>query len=396
MRRKSVLVCGLGIAGAALTRGLASDGFDVTVVERASALRDDGYMIDLWGVGYDAAERMELLPALRAVGYEIEEVRMVDSDSHRVGGFDGSVLRSALGGRFFSAMRGDLVRTLSEGIAQRAHCRFGDRVVRIEQTADVVMVEFERGATEFFDLVIGADGAHSTVRELTFGPGRPSFETYLGYVAAAFRADAYEPRDDGVYVSYTEPGRHIGRYALRDGSSAFFFIFEAPQRPDRMLGDRIAQRSLLQEHLGQSGWEAAAIGGALAHCDSFYFDAVSQVRTPTWSRGRVALVGDAAYGPSLLAGEGAALAMAGAYTLARELRRPGMSHRVAFANYEGALRPGIELRQRAARRHGAWFAPHTRLGLTLRNRASSLLDRPAIARYALTGGAANLLSAVDS
>jgi len=394
MQNKSVLVCGLGIAGATLARCLAGPGFDVTVVEHANALRDDGYMIDIWGVGYDVVERMGLLPALRPLGYEIDEVRLVDANGRRVGGFGGAALRKALGGRFFSIMRGDLARTLGEGISQRARCRFGERVVHIEQRVGAVRVEFEHGPAEFFDLVIGADGAHSTVRTLAFEPS-PPYECYLGYMAAAFRAGAYQPRDEGAYVGYTVPGRQIARYALRDGSSAFFFIFEEPQRPDIAPHDSAAQRARLQQRFGDGGWESDAILKALSCSDTFYFDAVTQVRMPAWSRDRVALVGDASYAPSLLAGEGAALAMIGAYTLARALRRSDDSHRAAFASYEAALRPVIEPRQRAARRYGAWFAPHTRLGLSVRNRVSRLLDIPAVARYALAQRATDLLATVD-
>ena len=138
-----------------------------------------------------------------------------------------------------------------------------------------------------------------------------------------------------------------------------------------------ARAALLEEFAG-AGWECDEILDAMNRTGELYFDAVAQVRIPSWSRGRVALVGDAAYCPSLLAGEGAGLAMAGAYVLAHALHRSSGDHRSAFDEYERMLRPLVDRKQRAAARFGQWFAPRTRLGIWIRNAATRAMRLPFI------------------
>ena len=141
------------------------------------------------------------------------------------------------------------------------------------------------------------------MRDRVFGDGE-GYERYLGYYTAAFSAGGYPHRDEGVYVSYAQPGRQLARYALRDGRSAFFFVFaqDAPLEIDHHDVD--AQRRVLRDRLAGAGWEADEILDVMDDATDLYFDAVAQTRMPEWSRGRTVLVGDAAYCPSLLAGQG--------------------------------------------------------------------------------------------
>jgi 2-polyprenyl-6-methoxyphenol hydroxylase-like FAD-dependent oxidoreductase len=337
-------------------------------------------MIDFWGVGYDVAERMGLLPQLIRDGYRIREVRLVDAAGKRVAGFDAGVLRAVSGGRFLSLLRGDLAARLHQLVADRVETLFGDSISSLEQDADGVTVSFEHAPTRRFDLVVGADGLRSKVRSLAFPEVR---ERYLGYYAAAVCAGDYRHRDPGAYVSYTVPGRQVARYALRDGRSAFFFIFAQDGRLAIEDHDRTAQRDALWRTFVAAGWECREILRAMCLADDLYFDAVAQIRLSTWSRGRVGLVGDAAYCPSLLAGQGAALAMAGAYRLAHALAVSAGDHRVAFAEYERVFKPFADGKQRGAEWFGGWFAPRTRLGVGVRNLMTRLMNRPAVARLVL-------------
>jgi 2-polyprenyl-6-methoxyphenol hydroxylase-like FAD-dependent oxidoreductase len=379
---RSALISGAGIAGPALARWLLREGWAETLVERAPALRTGGYMIDVWGVGYDALERMGLLAAARERGYDLQRLVLVVARGAPAATIDATALRSALGSRFFSIPRGELAALLFEAVRHDADCRFGDHLTALSHDAQGrVLAQFAHGAPQRFDLAVGADGLHSAVRTIAFSDGRA--ERPLGYAAAAFACRGYRPRDDGAYTSFTVPGRQLARYALRDHISAFFFVFEAT---DALPGphDTAAQKALLQRLYAGAGWECDAVLQRLQGADELYFDHVSQVVAPRWSQGRIALLGDAAHAPSLLAGQGAAFAMAGALVLAHALREAGDGDvPAALTRYEAQLRPFIERKQRSARRFGGWFAPHSAAGLWLRNQAAKLMGVPALARWAI-------------
>jgi 2-polyprenyl-6-methoxyphenol hydroxylase-like FAD-dependent oxidoreductase len=243
---------------------------------------------------------------------------------------------------------------------------------------------FERGGARRFDAVIGADGLHSKVRELAFGP-EAKFERYLGYVAAAFAVDGYRPRDEGVYVSYTTPGRQVARFAMRGDRTMFFFV--VADRESSVFVPRNTDEykaAYLSSHFGSCEWECAAILHALQARPDIYLDRVSQIRLPHWSKGRIALLGDAAFAPSLLAGQGAALAVTSAYVLAGELASAARPEE-AFARYEQRLRGFIAGKQKSVYGLGRAFAPATRTGLRLRNLASRALNIRSIAKLAMRG-----------
>jgi 2-polyprenyl-6-methoxyphenol hydroxylase-like FAD-dependent oxidoreductase len=337
-------------------------------------------MIDFWGVGYDVAERMGLLPRLREDGYRIREVRLVNASGKRVAGFDADVMRDVSEGRFLSLLRGDLARRVHELVADRVGMLFGDSIAALEQDARGVTVTFEHAPVRRFDLVVGADGLRSRVRSLCFEGAQ---ERHLGYYTAAFCAGNYPHRDPGCYVSYTVPGRQVARYALRDGQSAFFFIFAQDEPLGIADHDVASQRQALWDRFGAAGWECREILEALEGSEGLYFDAVAQIRLSSWSSGRVVVLGDAAYCPSLLAGQGAGLAMAGAYTLAHALATARGDHRAAFADYERRFKPLADAKQRGAEYFGGWFAPRTRLGLGFRNVATRLMNLRPVARLIL-------------
>lgn len=366
-----MLISGAGIAGPTLAYWLLRYGFTPTLVERAPALRTGGYMIDFWGVGYDVAERMGLLPVLHRDGYRLEEVRVVNSSGRRIAGFDARVFQAASNGRFVSLLRGDVAQRVYELVEGRMATMFFDSIAALNEDPTGIAVRFEDARPRRFDLVVGADGLHSSVRRLAFGDGTEQ-ETYLGYYTAAFSVEGYPHRDEGAYVSYSLPGRQVARYALRERRSAFFFIFARDGRLALDHHDTAAQKAVLRAAFAGGGWECDEILAAMDAAEDLYVDAVAQTRIPGWSRGRVALVGDAAYCPSLLAGQGAAFAMAGAYLLAEALATAA-DHSAAFQEYERRFRPFVDRKQRAAERFGWWFAPRTRAGIRLRDAATSLM-----------------------
>jgi 2-polyprenyl-6-methoxyphenol hydroxylase-like FAD-dependent oxidoreductase len=367
----NILISGGGIAGQALAYWLVRAGVTPVIVEEAWELRTGGYMIDFWGVGYGVSERMGLHERLREIGYDIREIRLVDGRGHRKAALTTDSMREALGGRYVSLLRGELVRELHRMLDNGVEVIFGDRVRSLAQGTQGVVVEFERGPARQFDAVVGADGVHSSVRRIEFGTDA-DFEAPLGYSIAAFTANGYPHRDEGVYLSRTIPGRQVVRCTLRGARSVFFIVLSSELTHGRSLDTPAEQRSCIVDAISGMRWEVPEIVAALEHCDDLYFDSVCQIRMPTWSRGRVALLGDAAYCPSLLAGEGASFAMAGAYILAGEIAAAPGELEHAFRQYEQRLKPFIERKQQAALRLGGWFAPRTRFGLLVRNELTRL------------------------
>jgi 2-polyprenyl-6-methoxyphenol hydroxylase-like FAD-dependent oxidoreductase len=384
MVSRTVLISGIGIAGPTLAYWLSRGGFRPTLIEHAPAPRTGGYVIDFWGLGYDIAERMGLAADIERAGYHAQEMRVVDDHGRRVAGFGAKVFRELTGGRYVTVARSELSRLLFEKSAGTAEVVFGDEVVAIDERPTRVDVTFRHGGQRPFDLVIGADGLRSTVRRLAFVPGSWS-EKQLGYNVAAFEASGYRPHDESRYVMYNQPGRMVGRFALRDDRTLFLFVFEAGASDPPAQLKLPAQKAILRETYAEGHWECRPILDELDRAGDLYFDRVSQIKMASWSRGRIGLIGDAAFCVSLAAGQGAALAMTAAYVLAGELARACGRHEEAFAEYEKLLRAYIETKQRGAERFSVALAPRTRTGLFLRNQVIKAAAIPGLAR--LTFGA---------
>jgi 2-polyprenyl-6-methoxyphenol hydroxylase-like FAD-dependent oxidoreductase len=380
MGRKTVLISGLGVAGPTLAFWLNAAGFQPTIIEHAPALRSGGYVIDFWGLGYDIAEIMGIRDRLNGEGYHIREMRIVDKRGKRVAGFGTKVFLELTDGRYVTIARSALSRLLAEKIGASTEVIFGDEIGSLRECDNGVEVKLKRGGQRKFDLVVGADGLHSRVRHLVFGP-QDYFEKRLGYMVAAFETTGYRPRDDDVYVMFSDPGRMVGRVALRDDRTLFLFVFNVDAaEPESLPSDLSGQKAILRARFGDDVWECTQILDALECTDELYFDRVSQIRMPKWSQGRIALVGDAAYCVSLMAGQGSALAMTGAYVLAGELAKASGRHTEGFANYEKNLRSFMETKQQGAERFAGAFAPKTRWGLFLRNQVIKAAAFPGVAR----------------
>lgn len=377
-----IAINGVGVAGPALAYWLIKGGHDVLLVEEAPEIRSGGYIIDFWGVGYDIAEKMGIIPRLRDLGYQIQDVRFVDENGKKCGGFSADVFGRAgiTDGRFTSLRRSDLASTIYSLIKNDVETILSDSISTIEETENNVHIGFERSTPRDVDLVIGADGLHSRIRSLVFGPEN-SFEKKLGYYVAAFEVDGYNPRDELVYVSHAVPGKQISRFSMRGGKTLFLFVFQ-----DKFLsGDEPAdldERSMMiQKIFADVKWECPQILDAIGDVDEIYFDRVSQIRMNKWTKGRVALIGDAAACVSLLAGEGTGLAMAEAYVLAGELFRSAGDHTQAFARYEDLMMPFLAKKQRSAANFASSFVPASAFGITMRNIVTKLLKLPFVANY---------------
>ncbi len=379
-RHKTILVSGMGIAGPTLAFWLKAGGFEPTLIERSPRLRTGGYVIDFWGLGYDIAEHMGLRKDIERVGYHVQEMRVVDDRGRRVSGFDVDVFRELTKGRYVTLGRSELSHLLFDKAAGTSEVMFDNEIVSLEGREDDVCVQFKHGRERQFDLVVGADGLHSEVRRLAFGP-QHQFEKNLGYAVAAFEISGYRPRDEDVYVMYGRPGRSLGRFTMRENRTLFLFVFATGN--DALPETLDGKKELLFSLYVNDKWECRHILDELKGTQELYFDKVSQIRMPSWSRGRVALVGDAAFCVSLLAGQGSALAMTAAYVFAGELAKAGGRHELAFREYEAFLRAYIHAKQEGAVRFGGALAPKTRWGLWFRNQVMNAFTIPGLARLAV-------------
>jgi 2-polyprenyl-6-methoxyphenol hydroxylase-like FAD-dependent oxidoreductase len=374
-----VLIVGAGIAGPTLAYWLLRAGHEPTLVERAPQLRQGGYLIDFWGAGFEVAERMGIAGELRRLGYRFTAARAVGVDGRRVGSFETSTVLGS-GDRYVSIARSDLAAVIFDALDGRVELMLDETVRSLEDHGDRVRVSFERHEQRDFDLVVGTDGLHSQVRRLAFGP-EEWFEKYLGIVVAVFDVEGYRPRDELVAMMHAEVGFQVVRVALRDDVT--MFALTVRHEGNAPIESVAEQQELLRRRLAGARWETPPILEAMQRARTFYFDRVSQIRMPSWSRGRVALVGDAAACPSLLAGQGSALAMVEAYVLAAELARSNGDHVDAFARYQQRLAPFLRAKQDAAKGLGLAFAPRNRFELSVRNTVIRLMGIRLVAKLAM-------------
>lgn len=372
----NVLISGGGIAGLTLASRLHRIEHRPLVVERSSRTRDDGYMIDFFGPGYDAAEKIGMLPGIEGLHYQIPRLAFLDAAGGEKFSVGYAALRKdLLGDRHFNFMRGDLQQLLYSKIQDHVEVRFGVEVESFEQHDTGVHVELTDGTAGTFGLLVGADGVHSRVRKLAFGD-ESKFWRPLGYRAAAFTVDdtGMRARLDNAFYSLTEPGRQVAVYPIRGGRLATLFVHKARR------GKRASATDLVGEEMravyGSMGWIVPELLKRCPAGSGLFFDEVGQIEMPHWRTGRVVLVGDACQCVSLLAGQGASLAVAGACLLAEELEAEKGDVGFALARYESRLRPEVESRQKAGRRLAQWFVPDDRARLLARDVAMRLATGP--------------------
>ena len=371
---RTVLISGASVAGPVLAYWLHRHGFRPVVVERAGAVRGGGYPIDVRGVALDVVDRMGVLPRLREAHAGTRHVTFVDAGGRVRSRVHQDQLTGRPGGHDIEIPRGELTRVLHERTRDHVEYVFDDSITAIEQDADGVHVTFRRGAPRTVDLVVGADGLHSNVRGLVFGPEH-DVRRDLGFHFAAFTMD------DGLGLDrealfHNSPGRLAGWYAVggQDRSTAFL-AFASPQGGAVDPHDLDGQRAFVTRAFAGVGWEVPRILAALRTADDLFVDSVSQIRMPRWSAGRIALVGDSAYAPSFLSGQGTSMALVGAYVLAGELAAPGGDHRRAFETYERKVRPFVRRNQALANTGTFVLIPANRTQMWLRDRLLGALTR---------------------
>jgi 2-polyprenyl-6-methoxyphenol hydroxylase-like FAD-dependent oxidoreductase len=361
---RRVLISGASVAGPVLAFWLNRYGYAVTVVEKASAPRSGGYPIDVRGTALEVIRRMGILPRLRDAHIDLRRLTFLHGDGSEVASIHPHTVTGGVAGRDLEVRRGDLTDALHTAVRDDVEFVFNDSIDTLDQHGHGVDVTFRGGASRTFDLVLGADGTHSRTREMVFGP-EERFHRYLGYCFAVFTM----PNTFGLShetVMWNTPGRAAALYAVGDNEEVHAFLnFALPQPPFHAFGDLTAQRDLVATVFADAGWEVPGMLAAMRDTGDLFFDAVSQIRMPRWSSGRVALAGDAAYAPSFLTGQGTSLALVGAYMLAGSLA--GRDHAEGFAAYEQSTREFVTVNQGLVGEGGATLFPTTAATLEQRN-----------------------------
>ncbi|MGW6731508.1 FAD-dependent monooxygenase [Streptomyces sp. NPDC055013] len=362
--RRKVLISGASIAGPALAFWLNRYGFAVTVVEKAGALRGGGYPIDVRGTALEVVRRMGILPRLRDAHIDLRRLTFLDRDGSEVASVSPHAVTGGVVGRDLEVRRGDLTDALHAAVRDDVEFLFNDSIDTLEQSGHGVDVTFRGGSRRTFDMVFGADGLHSRTREFLFGP-EEQFHRYLGYCFAGFTMrNTFGLSHEAVL--WNTPGRAAVLYAVGGNDEVHGFLnFSQPEPPFDAFRNPEAQRDLVASVFADAGWEVPGMLAAMRDADDLFFDGVSQIRLPRWSSGRVALVGDAAYAPSFLTGQGSSLALVGAYMLAGSLA--ARDHAAGFAAYEHNTRDFVTANQDLVSDGNAALFPTTARALERRN-----------------------------
>lgn len=387
----SVLVSGASVAGPVLAFWLRRAGVDVTVVERAPAVRGGGYPIDLRGAAVDVVERMGLLEPIEAARTGTRALTFVDERDRTIASLSTETLLGEQSIRAIELPRGDLTEVLWEATRDDVEYVFDDRISTLDDRRDGVHVTFRRGGPRVFDLVIGADGLHSGVRALAFGPEDP-FRRDLNACYAAFSV----PNEFGLdreAVMMNLPGRSATLYAVRDQPVTALFSFAGPT-PTLGHRDTEGQLGLVEHVFGGIGWRVPDLLVRMRRAEDFYFDTVSQIRMPSWTRGRVGLVGDAAFAPSFRSGQGTSIAAVGAYVLAAEIAAHPDDVRAALPAYEARVRGFATRNQDLATSGARVVSPATPLQLHTRN--AMLRSTPLLSRLGLRPGGGDIAGAATA
>jgi 2-polyprenyl-6-methoxyphenol hydroxylase-like FAD-dependent oxidoreductase len=364
---KNILISGAGIAGPALGFWLNRHGFKVTIVERARELRTGGHAVDFRGVSMEVLRRMGLLEAVQQAATHMGDMDYIDEAGKTL-----VTLPASFASGEVEIMRGDLVDILFQATRNDVDYVFGDAIEALEQDGEGVSVTFASGRTGRYDLVVGADGQHSVVRRLAFGP-ESDFAHSLGLYVAVAKVPNFLGLDHCGKM-FNAPGTIAAYYTARQNSEARAMFYFHADTLDLDYRDTAGQKATVAAQYRNQGWAVPRLVDEMLETDEFYFDQLAQIQMPTWSAGRVVLLGDAAFCATPLSGMGTGMAVTGAYMLAQELGRTPDDHATAFARYETRLRPFVAAAQKLAQMATGGYVPKTAFGIHVRNWLTKLVS----------------------
>ncbi|MBB5394800.1 FAD-dependent monooxygenase [Mucilaginibacter sp. AK015] len=338
MEKQKVLVAGASIAGLTTAWWLNHIGYQVSVVELAAAPRTNGVAVDLNAPTVAIARRMGLYEALKAHQLGVDQIEYKNAEDIT----EGTIVinhGSEAPADEIEIERDKFVEVLMAALSGKVEFLFSDRIMALKETKDNMLVTFKNAAPRAFDLVFGCDGSHSGTRKVWFGPEQ-DFAHFMGAYFSISIVPALLVKERTMQT-FSVPYKSVMLNAY-NGKTDIIFIFLAENEIPYDYRDLTQQRSIINEHFSGDGWRIPELLEEVQRSPGFYFDKFCQIKMPSWSKGRVTLIGDAAYCPSPASGQGGSLAMQGAAAVADALLKHQGDHQKAFAEYERKLRPHIE------------------------------------------------------
>ena len=368
-----ILIAGAGVAGLTFAYWLEKQGHTPVIIEKSATIRTEGYMIDFTGTGWDVADRMGIIPNIRERAYPAENIVYKNASDKVMAQISVQDLLVATGNpvNYAALNRRDLVLTLYEAIQDKVEVCFGKTIESITQGKDRVSVSFSDGSHGEYDMLVGCDGIHSKTRQLVFGD-EAQFAHHSGYQFAIFEVPPLQQDLRNSYHMHVEPDFQLGIYPAQADKWMIFVAFKAENTDIPRQAERV---QTIRQKIAHMGWHVPEILDSLHEGDYVFQDTITQIQMPEWSKGRVALIGDAAYCPTLVSGQGASMAMAGAYFLAEALAQCNNPEQ-ACRMMDARLRPHIEKIQQSARNFASTFIPKSRFRIGVTYLALRLSNLP--------------------
>jgi len=386
MSNRKVLISGAGIGGLTLAYFLHKNGYQPVIAEKAPSLRDGGYMIDFFSSGISVAEKMGIIDQLKEKDHGSNIIMQYSEKGIKQFILNMSGFRASVKGRLFNFLRTDLADVLYEKIKDDVEVRFLTSIETVTQNDRQVAVIFNNGKQETFDFLVGADGLKSNLRSKVFQQEKVE-ELYLGYYVCAFEHNVPMNVNKGEVISMLCPKRQVMTYDVGNGISNSLFVFKSEKHKHLSTKEEV---EVLKKEFADFASPVPEIIEAAAKKEKLFFDQVTQIRIhDKWHKGKVVLVGDAAFCITLLSGQGSSMAMTAAYILSEQLRKYGNDVTQAFENYEKELRPMIESMQEKALKNAATFVPATTFNLWIRNLLAPLVFKKIFSSFLIKQLGAN-------
>jgi 2-polyprenyl-6-methoxyphenol hydroxylase-like FAD-dependent oxidoreductase len=364
LKKQTVLVSGASIAGLATAHWMNMIGYKVTIVEIAIEPRTAGGAVNIEGAAADAARSMGIFEELKLNRLNVETIEFKNEKDVTVGSLSLSDEAQDLPDDDIEIERDKYVHILLEKLKGEVAFKFNNSITAMNETGEDILVTFKNGTREAFDLVFGCDGAHSGVRKIWFGNESEYTHFLEGYFSITI-VNGLLIKQKTVQL-YNVPNKGIMLNAYKNKTD-IIFSFNSKEEIPYNYRDEQHQRNIILEQFQGLGWRAAELLEELQNSKSFYFDKFCQIKMPSWTKGRVALVGDAAYCPSPAAGKGASLALLGATALADGLQKHNGDFERAFRDYDKTFRPFIEDVQSKAELNVRQLIPRTEEDIQKRN-----------------------------
>ncbi len=364
-QRSSVLVSGASFAGLATAFWMNRLGYKVTVVEIGKGLKTGGSPVDIKEGTVDIVKRMGLLERIQASSLKSKAIDFLDVEGVKIARMPPQAGDPQDSSPEYEVERDTLLHMMFEEVKEDVEFIFGDSIARLDESTNGVAVTFKSGTKRLFSLLFGCDGNRSSVRKMCFGE-ESAYSYFLQNYFSITIVDKLLIEEDTAQM-YNVPGKTVMLNAYNNKTD-IIFCFYSDEEISYSYRDQKEQRGIIFRQFNGEGWRTRELLEELSRCRDFYFDKMCQIRMPSWTKGRVALVGDAGYCASPAAGMGGSLAIVGANALADAFRKHPDNFERAFQEYNESLRPFVEEVQAEAVSFGLeMFVPRSKEALERRN-----------------------------